>query len=260
MARCRRPQTVMLVGHVEHYSEKGLAGWAFDDERPDEPAYVDVFFDGTLFARLAACLPRVDGQQGGFRLILPPEMWRHRRRILVDVRFAATGAPLANTPRYLASRGAAKRILVMIPAGVRYNHDCVKARPAPLGEHITTYTNTGDWLVCDSSLKLLSFAEVEPVNVWAATDNDIARFNAEFDYAFLRGSNYIHPGFDWRDVEALLDRLKIPVIGFAVGAQAPRAGRLALPEASVRVWRSFADHAASIGVRGAYSAEVLNGI
>lgn len=148
----------------------------------------------------------------------------------------------------------------MVPAGLRYGHDKVKARPAPLREHIGTYYNTGDWMVFDSSLKLLSFAELEAVNLWAATDAEVARFNAEFDYAFLRGSNYIYETMDWGAAEEVLAKLKIPVISFAVGAQAAGTSRIQLPEKAIRVWKQFADHAATIGVRGRFSADVLNDI
>ena len=50
------------------------------------------------------------------------------------------------------------------------------------------------------------------------------------------------------------------MISFAVGAQAAKTGRLRLPDKAIRVWKQFADHAATIGVRGGFSAEVLNEI
>jgi polysaccharide pyruvyl transferase WcaK-like protein len=248
----------MLAGHVEIYDQAMIGGWAVDDERPGEPQFVDILFDGRLYARIAASLPRRDRGACGFKLVLPREIGIGRERTLVEVRFGSTGALLGNSPRHLSFHGAAKRVLVMVPAGLRYGHDKVKARPAPLRDHIETYYNTGDWMVFDSSLKLLSFAELEPVNLWAATDAEIARFNAEFDYAFLRGSNYIYEAMDWGAADEVLAKLKIPVISFGVGAQAPRASRLRLPEKAIRVWKQFADHAATIGVRGRFSAEVLN--
>lgn len=250
----------MLAGHVEVYDQLGIGGWAIDDEQPGVPQLVDILFDGHFYARVTASLPKRGRGECGFKLLLPREVGIRRERVLVEVRFAANQALLGNSPRHLSFRGSAKRVLVMVPAGLRYGHDKVKARPAPLREHIGTYYNTGDWMVFDSSLKLLSFAELEAVNLWAATDAEVARFNAEFDYAFLRGSNYIYETMDWGAAEEVLAKLKIPVISFAVGAQAAGTSRIQLPEKAIRVWKQFADHAATIGVRGRFSANVLNDI
>lgn len=251
----------MFSGHVEHYSDAEISGWAANDEGPVRPAMVDILLDGVLFARLSACLPRRSREQAdAFKLRLPEELRYGRKRTLVEVRFAGSDKPLGNSPRYIGCTGAAKRVLVMSPAGVRYSHDKVKARPQDIRDHIKAYINTGDWMVFDSSLKLLSFAEMQPVNIFESSDEDIERFNSEYDYAFLRGSNYIHENMDWRLADKVLSKLNIPVIAFAVGAQSPGPKRIELPDASVRVWKMFADHAASIGVRGTFSAEVLNDI
>ena len=198
----------MLAGHVDIYDHSLIAGWAADDERPGEPQFVDILFDGRLYARVAASLPRRDRGDSGFKLVLPREIGICRERTLVEVRFAGTNVLLGNSPRHLSFRASPKRVLVMVPAGLRYGHDKVKARPGPLRDHIETYANTGDWMVFNSSLKLLSFAEMEAVNLWAATDAEIGRYNAEFDYAFLRGSNYIYETMDWGRADEVLAKLK----------------------------------------------------
>jgi hypothetical protein len=55
----------------------------------------------------------------------------------------------------------------------------------------------------------------------------------------------------------VLARLRIPVIAFGIGAQAPKKGELQLSEATRRVLALIADRSESIGVRGNYTADVL---
>ena len=145
-----------------------------------------------------------------------------------------------------------KKILVISPSGEVYDHDCVRwysgmgFREAP--DH---YHNIGDAFVFDSSLKLLRYAQFNGMNIRNPTDADIERYNTEYDYAFLRGSNYLHPAMDWENAPAVLAKLRIPVIAFGIGAQAPSKGPLVLNEATRRVLALIADRSVSMGVRGA---------
>lgn len=151
------------------------------------------------------------------------------------------------------------RILVMSPSGEVYDHDNVRwYEHARLQSHIDHYHNIGDAFVFDSSLKLLDFETIEELPITSVDQAQIDRFNAEFDYVFLRGSNYVHTQMDWSRTAEVLRRLKLPVIAFGIGAQAPVSGRLELSEDSKTVLRLIADSTASLGVRGTYSAEVMN--
>jgi hypothetical protein len=146
----------------------------------------------------------------------------------------------------------------MIPAGEVYNYDCVRwYKHKELSQHIDHYHNIGDAFVYDSSLKLLNYDVLDVVKIVNPTPTDIDRYNAEFDYVFLRASNYIHPAMQWENAVAVLEKLKIPVVVFGIGAQAPTRGPLTLSDETKRVLRLIADHTASVGVRGAYTAEVL---
>ncbi len=151
-----------------------------------------------------------------------------------------------------------KKILVISPSGEVYNHDCVRwytaSRFQVLPDH---YHNIGDAFVYDSSLKLLNFSKLDGVNIRDASDADIERYNTEYDYAFLRGSNYLHPTMDWENAPAVLAKLKIPVLAFGIGAQAPSKGPLVLSQAARRVLAMIAERSVSLGVRGAYTADVL---
>jgi hypothetical protein len=149
-------------------------------------------------------------------------------------------------------------ILVMIPAGEVYDHDCVRWYDyRNVARNINTYHNIGDAFVYDSSLKLLDFDRVDVLNIVNPSPADIERYNTEYDYVFLRGSNYIHPGMNWQQTASVLEKLKIPVLAFGIGAQAASHEALVLSPETRRVLHLIADSTISLGVRGAYTAEVL---
>jgi hypothetical protein len=62
---------------------------------------------------------------------------------------------------------------------------------------------------------------------------------------------------NWENAEAVLPKLKIPIIAFGVGAQAPAKGKLQLSASGQRIWKTISDHSTSLGVRGIYTADVL---
>jgi hypothetical protein len=151
-----------------------------------------------------------------------------------------------------------KRILVISPSGEVYDHDCVRwYKHTDIQRSINHYHNIGDAFVFDSSLKLMRFSTLGALNIRTPTDAEIDRYNTEYDYAFLRGSNYIHPKINWEQADYVLSRLKIPVIAFGIGAQAPVSGKLELSDQTRRVLSAIADRSVSLGVRGAYTADVL---
>ena len=148
------------------------------------------------------------------------------------------------------------RILVISPSGEVYDHDCVRWYTDFEGS-LDHYHNIGDAFVFDSSLKLLKYAQLDVCDIQNVRPGDVDRYNAEYDYVFLRGSNYIHAEMDWENAEAVLPKLKIPILAFGVGAQAPAKGKLELSPRGRRIWQIISDHSTSLGVRGAYTAEVL---
>ncbi len=151
------------------------------------------------------------------------------------------------------------RILVISPSGEVYDHDNVRwYKHAQIENHINHYHNIGDAFVFDSSLKLLNFETLSELPIAHVDPAAIDRINAEYDYVFLRGSNYVHAQMNWSRTVDVLCRLKIPVIAFGIGAQAPVTGKLELSDDTRTVLRLIADSTASLGVRGAYSAQVLN--
>ena len=150
------------------------------------------------------------------------------------------------------------RLLVIMPSGEIYDHDSVRwYQYQNVQRSIDSYHNIGDAFVFDSSLKLLNFDKIGVLEInnpdWASLD----RLREEYDYVLLRGSNYIHGEMEWHDTAAVLKKLGLPVIAFGIGAQAPVKGLMELSESTKEVLRVIADLSTSIGVRGAFSAEVL---
>jgi len=151
-----------------------------------------------------------------------------------------------------------KRILVISPSGEVYDHDNVRwYNYRDIQRSINHYHNIGDAFVFDSSLKLLNFDQLDALEIAKPDFKNIDRINAEYDYVFLRGSNYIHKDMNWENATEVLKRLKIPVIAWGIGAQAPVKGKIDLSEQTKLMLRLMADSTTSIGVRGAYSAQVL---
>ena len=151
-----------------------------------------------------------------------------------------------------------KKILVISPSGEVYDHDCVRWYASMSFDKTPDhYHNIGDAFVYDSSLKLLRYSNLFGINIRNPTEREIERYNAEYDYVFLRGSNYLHSAMDWENAPAILEKLRLPIIAFGIGAQAPSKGPLVLSEGTRRVLAIIAERSVSLGVRGAYTADVL---
>lgn len=255
------------LAHVESVTDDRLRGWVHNEAADLVQAGLRVSIDGTPYANIEAQgLREAPGvaryaDRKIFELRLPRVADGAPRR-LIDVAFAASGQAIPNSSRYPLPLRRPAKALVMIPAGARYEHDKIKLHRWPVERVIDTYSNIGDLMVYDSTLKLLAFADVEVANIIDFTDKDVDRYNAEFDFVFLRGSNFIHEFMQWERAGELIERLRIPVFAIGVGAQAESNRRIELPPEARRVWAGIADHCAQIGVRGAFSAQVLadNGI
>jgi len=150
------------------------------------------------------------------------------------------------------------RVLVLIPSGEVYNHDNVRwYKYRDVQRNIGHYHNIGDAFVFDSSLKLLTFSKLGFLDIREFNPGALDRLREEYDYVVLRGSNYLHNEMDWERAETVLKYLGLPVLAFGIGAQAPVDGRISLTDATKNVMRVIADSTESIGVRGAYTAQVL---
>jgi len=145
-------------------------------------------------------------------------------------------------------------------ASVRPDMDGAELRiPDPEAFFASRGINTGDLLVYDATLRHLHATKITSIGFDAAADR--ARWPAtQPDVTIIRGSNYIMEGLEFGHVVPLLRHLTGPVIALGVGAQAAAYRRLSLTEGSIAFWRLVAEKSTSLGVRGAYSAEVLEGL
>jgi len=119
--------------------------------------------------------------------------------------------------------------------------------------------NTGDLLVYDATLRHLAATRVTQLGFAAAGERQHWP-KEQPDVTIIRGSNYLMEGLEFGHVVPLLEHLTGPVVALGVGAQAASYRRLSLSEGSVAFWRLVAAKSASLGVRGVYSAEVLEAI
>ena len=152
------------------------------------------------------------------------------------------------------------RILVFIPSGAIWKHGSVELSQSEWDVLVGQYFNVGDMMVYDSTLKLLEYDNLDVARITNYSEDDVRRYNSDFDYCFLRGSNYIHEHMQWEGAKKLLDRLQLPVYAIGVGAQAETTRKLNLSQESISIWKLIAERSGAIGVRGQYSAECLNDI
>ncbi len=157
----------------------------------------------------------------------------------------------------------APRIGVLMPAGKVANHDQVVTHTYGDPERALTYfTNIGDCFVFESSLQILDYSELVPIYVPAdgeISDKQVERINS-LDYIFLRGSNYIHTNGKWDPYNRALERIKVPVMAFGIGVQAPDDATEFVNDSTRRFLQMIADRSHSVAVRGELSARALRSI
>jgi len=131
--------------------------------------------------------------------------------------------------------------------------------PNPIEHFKTGDINTGDVLVYDAILKQIEYDEIANIQFLGAGDR--SRWPAgSFDATIVRGSNYITEALDLSHVVPLLKQIPGPIVAMGIGAQAAEYRKLQLPPGTVEALRIIADKSTTIGVRGFYSAEILNDI
>jgi len=129
----------------------------------------------------------------------------------------------------------------------------------PLSFFATSDINSGDIVVFDALIKQLEFTSIRGIGFDRAMLEE-AWPKAEPDVTVIRGSNYLNAELDLGAVLPLVRRLKGPIVPIGIGAQAARYSPIEIPAGSVAFWREVAGKCVSLGVRGAYTAEILAGI
>lgn len=96
-------------GYLDRIDDTGLAGWALDRDRPNDPVDLAVYVDGAELTRVTTSERRADllaqgmpGASAGFRV-----QWRAGvlpATAMIDVRFVSGGQSLGNSPGRLEGR------------------------------------------------------------------------------------------------------------------------------------------------------------
>jgi hypothetical protein len=151
-----------------------------------------------------------------------------------------------------------KRIAFLMPAGTVTEHDRVSSyhhdNPAKI---IDTNLNIGDTFVFEASLRLTDYEQAVFLSPgfkdigWAVDLLDSC------EVAILRGSNYVHGSMEWGNLGEALERCRIPVVAFGIGAQAPRYGAVPVSDQTRRVLQLIADRSTSLGCRGQFTVDTL---
>lgn len=166
--------------------------------------------------------------------------------------------PETGLPHEIPSLGCRKpRVLVLSPAGRVYDHDCVEWYGWPRDKIISHYFNIGDMVVYDSTLKMLDFASVDGAIIDRPTEGQIASYKGNYDFFMVRASNFLHNDMDWLHAIDVLEQVQIPVYAVGVGAQSSDRGVYKLTGKNLRFWQIVSERSAVIGVRGAFTADVL---
>ncbi|NYD84448.1 polysaccharide pyruvyl transferase family protein [Brucella intermedia] len=158
-----------------------------------------------------------------------------------------------------------KNVLILNGNGVityRNGHPTVKM---PFSDPVNYFRrndiNTGDLLVFDSILKQLDYDEFQNYQLNDKFDvSDSSPDEYQYDAAVLRGSNYITETIDLGYMVEKLKGIKSAIIPLGIGAQASNYKKLNLHKGTIEALHVIADKCQTLGVRGNYSAEVLDDI
>lgn len=152
------------------------------------------------------------------------------------------------------------KLLTLNGGGVILQTDGRATASLPFSDPITHFrngdVNTGDLLVFDAILKQLIYDEVQNIQIKDGVLDD----GFSFDVAVIRGSNYITENVDLSYMLDLLKKIKTPIIPIGIGAQSPTYKKLTLHKGTIEALHIIADKCETVGVRGNYSAEILNDI
>lgn len=152
-----------------------------------------------------------------------------------------------------------KRCIVVKAAGRQIGREqSVDWYDVPFRRLIDEYFNTGDSAVFDSTLRLVKFDRYDDLNIDEPVDWNRVPALKQADCIVLRASNYIHEHMDWTNFLPWLEALEVPVICCGIGAQSAVRVKMNLPPEHVRIWKMISERTKSIGVRGVYTAEILN--
>lgn len=126
---------------------------------------------------------------------------------------------------------------------------------------VATGSNTGNLYIGYAVHKF--FNTREKFNMWLPlTDQEIEEIRDKADVILMGSSNFINPESDFGVTAENLKKLKLPVIVLGIGAQASDVSvkDMQLTEGTKHFLHQISELSVTIGVRGEFTAEVLNGM
>ena len=114
--------------------------------------------------------------------------------------------------------------------------------------------NSGNQIIAYGLLKTFKHTEV----AWDYTIGP-DRVNSEFDVIVIAAANFLFPAFDFAGMADFISQTKLPVVMVGLGAQSndPTNPIIPLKEGTLRLVKIASERSALIGVRGEYTARVL---
>ena len=120
-----------------------------------------------------------------------------------------------------------------------------------------TGSNSGNLLIGDALRRHLNVGP--PVRGFSSID--VKSVEEEYDAIIIGAANFLHEKFDFGYHADFIEKIKLPTIIIGVGAQAPNYGtKINIPEGTKRFMKIISERSHSMGVRGYYTAYVLNEI
>lgn len=115
--------------------------------------------------------------------------------------------------------------------------------------------NTGNLLIGQSIFDELVFSDFS-----YGVNFPPEEVNTKFDLIVIAAANFIFKNFDFGNMADFLEPTKLPILMVGLGAQAPDDGSKIedIPAGTRRLLSIVADRSKVIGVRGHYTAEVMN--
>jgi hypothetical protein len=139
---------------------------------------------------------------------------------------------------------------------------------APIGPHpqsnLTTEQNfsysgrnTGNLLIGQSL-----FAEIDSVEHGFGTNFTHAEVNEKFDIIVIAAANFLFKNFDFSYLATFLENTHLPIVMVGLGAQAADRsnGIVEIPAGTRRMLSVVSERTRMIGVRGHFTAEVMNNL
>ncbi len=131
----------------------------------------------------------------------------------------------------------------------------------PYENHVATGFNTGNLYIGYAVQRF--FGTTSKFNMWKElSEAEIAEIRETTDIIVMGASNFINGRSDFGVTADNIERLKLPIIVLGIGAQAPDSSvkNIKLTKGTERFLYQLSAHSVSIGVRGAYTAELLSNL